>query len=74
VASNKNGRSTVSHLSRKRTVRAAKAYLRKATRAHTRRPHTVTLDGYAASHRAIREFSEHSPGWPNHDPLVQVFE
>ena len=31
---------------------------------HTRWPHTVTLDGYAASHRAVREFSEHSPGRP----------
>jgi len=27
-----------------------------------RRPHTVRLDGYAASHRAVREFSEHPPG------------
>jgi transposase-like protein len=49
----------VSHLSRKRTVGAAKTYLLKATRALTRRPHTVTLHGYAASHRAVREFSEH---------------
>jgi transposase-like protein len=60
----KSGKSTVSHLSRNRTVGAAKTYLRKATRAHTRRPHTVTLDGYAASHRAVREFSEHPPGRP----------
>jgi transposase-like protein len=44
----KSGRSTVSHLSRNRTVGAAKTYLRKATRAHTRWPHTVTLDGYPA--------------------------
>jgi transposase-like protein len=58
----KSGKSTVSHLSRNRTVGAAKTYLRKATRAHMRRPHTVTLDGYAASHRAVREFSEHPPG------------
>jgi len=60
----KSGKSTVSHLSRNRTVGAAKTYLRKATRAHMRRPHTVTLDGYAASHRAVREFSEHPPGRP----------
>jgi transposase-like protein len=60
----KSGKSTVSHLSSRRTVGAAKTYLRRATRAHTRRPHTVTLDGYAASHRAVREFSEHSPGRP----------
>jgi len=32
----KSGKSTVSHLSRNRTVGAAKTYLRKATRAHTR--------------------------------------
>ena len=55
---------TVSHLSRRHTVGAAKTYLPKATRAHTRRPHTVTLDGYTASHRAVREFSEHPPGRP----------
>ena len=54
----------VSHLSRKRTVGAAKTYLLKATRALTRRPHTVTLHGYAASHRAVREFSEHPPERP----------
>jgi transposase-like protein len=53
----KSGKSTVSHLSRKRTVGAAKTYLGKATRAHTRWPHTVTLDGYAASHRAVRKNS-----------------
>jgi transposase-like protein len=34
----------------------------------------VTLDGYAASHRAVREFSEDSRGAADHDPLVQVFE
>ena len=56
--------STVSLLSRKRTAGAAKTYLRKAMRAHKRWPHTVTLDGYAASHRAVREFSEHPPGRP----------
>ncbi len=43
-----SGKSTVLHLSRNRTVGATKTYLRKATRAHSRRPHTVTLDGYAA--------------------------
>jgi transposase-like protein len=53
----KRGRSVVSHLSRRRTVGAAKAFLRKASRTHGRRPRTVTLDGYAASHRAVREFS-----------------
>jgi len=60
----KSEKSTVSHPSRKRTVGAAKIYLRKATRAHTRWPHAVTLDGYAASHRAVREVSELPPGRP----------
>lgn len=53
----KHGRSLASHLSRRRSVGAAKAFLRKASRTHGRRPRTVTLDGYAASHRAVREFS-----------------
>ena len=61
----RRGRSTVSYLSRRRTVGAMKAYLRKASRMQKRRPRTVTLDGYAASHRAVREFSEeHPPGTP----------
>jgi transposase-like protein len=53
----KRGKSVVSHLSRRRTVGAAKTFLRKARKIHGRTPHTVTLDGYQASHRAVREFS-----------------
>ena len=44
-------------LSRKRDVNAAKAFLRGAI-ASTRKPTKITLDGYAASHRAVRELKE----------------
>jgi transposase, IS6 family len=42
-------------LSPRRDVAAAKAFLRKAIRGPGSGPRTVTLDGYAASHRAVRE-------------------
>jgi transposase-like protein len=42
-------------LSVKRDVAAAKAFFRKAIRSQKRAPQTITLDGYAASHRAVRE-------------------
>ncbi|MFK4448296.1 transposase-like protein [Caballeronia udeis] len=39
----------------KRDVAAAKSFFRKAINHLGRPPETVTLDGYAASHRAVRE-------------------
>ena len=42
-------------LSNRRHVDAAKAFLRKAIKLQGRPPQTITLDGYAASHRAMRE-------------------
>jgi transposase-like protein len=39
----------------RRDVAAAKAFFRKAIRSQQRLPQTITLDGYAASHRAVRE-------------------
>lgn len=42
-------------LSAKRDVTAAKAFFRKAIQGQQRVPLTITLDGYAASHRAVRE-------------------
>ena len=42
-------------LSTRRDVAAAKAFFVKAINTHGRAPATITLDGYAASHRAVRE-------------------
>jgi transposase-like protein len=49
------GRTVDFRLSAKRDVTAAKAFFRKAVKNHHRPPQTITLDGYAASHRAVRE-------------------
>ena len=42
-------------LSARRDVGAAKAFFRKAIKGQGPAPATITLDGYAASHRAVRE-------------------
>jgi transposase-like protein len=42
-------------LSPTRDVAAAKAFFRKAFKTQGRVPRTITLDGYQASHRAVRE-------------------
>ena len=49
------GRTVDFRLSARRDVAAAKAFFRKAIRNHQRPPQTITLDGYSASHRAVRE-------------------
>src|SRR4030081_3865949 len=49
------GRTVDFRLSSNRDVAAAKAFFRKAVKSQQRAPQTITLDGYAASHRAVRE-------------------
>jgi transposase-like protein len=49
------GRTVDFRLSDRRDISAAKAFFRKAIKNHQRPPQTITLDGYAASHRAVRE-------------------
>ena len=53
----KAGRTVDFFLSRKRDVNASKSFLRSAIK-NTRTPTKITLDAYAASHRAVREIKE----------------
>src|SRR5215831_19364529 len=55
------GRTVDFRLSPRRDVAAAKAFFRKAIKCHQHCPRTITLDGYAASHRAVRELK--ADGW-----------
>ena len=50
-------------LSPNRDVAAAKAFLRKALRTQGLAPVSITLDGYAASHRAVRELADEDRRW-----------
>jgi transposase-like protein len=54
-AVDRKGRTVDFRLSARRDVAAAKAFFRKAVKSQQRPPQTITLDGYAASHRAVRE-------------------
>ena len=54
------GRTVDFRLSGKRDVVAAKAFFRKAMKSQGSTPRTITLDGYAASHRAVREMKTDS--------------
>jgi transposase-like protein len=53
-AVDRQGKSVDFLLSKNRDVAAAKAFFRKAGATQGKAPQTVTLDGYAASHRAVR--------------------
>ena len=56
-AVDKTGKTVDFYLSRKRDVNAAKAFLRSAIKSR-RGPTKITLDAYAASHRAVRQMKE----------------
>jgi transposase-like protein len=57
-AVDKAGQTIDFRVSRTRDVAAAKAFFKKAIRHEGRPPHTITLDGYAASHRAVHEMRD----------------
>ena len=46
-----------------RDVAAAKSFFRKALKTQGRPPRVITLDSYAASHRAVRELPEENGLW-----------
>jgi transposase-like protein len=62
-AVDRGGHTVDFRLSPNRDVGAAKAFLRKARRTQGGAPVSVTLDGYAASHRAMREMVNEDRGW-----------
>ena len=57
-AVDREGRTVDFRLSARRNVVAAKAFFRKALKTQGRTPRVITLDGYAASHRAVREMPD----------------
>ena len=62
-AVDKQGKTVDFLLRAKRDVAAAKAFFRRAFKSQGRLPRKITLDGYQASHRAVREFlEEHQSG------------
>ena len=54
-AVDREGKTVDFRLNSKRDVAVAKAFFRKAIKGQGSTPRTVTFDGYAASHRAVRE-------------------
>ena len=59
----REGRTVDFRLSPRRDVTAAKLFFRKALKTQGRPPRVITLDGYAASHRAVRELPEVNGLW-----------
>ncbi|MCB8883794.1 IS6 family transposase [Acidisoma cellulosilytica] len=57
-AVDRSGQTLDFRLSRRRDVAAAKAFFSKAIKRQGSAPRTTTLDGYAASHRAVHEMKE----------------
>ena len=60
-AVDREGQTVDFRLSTNRDVKAAKAFFHKALKTQGRPPVSITLDGYAASHRAVRDLPEQSP-------------
>jgi len=53
-----SGKTVDFRLSARRNVASVKAFFRKAVRSMDRSPETIMLDGYAASHRTVRELQQ----------------
>ena len=62
-AVDREGQTVEFRLSANRDVKAAKAFFRKALKTQGRAPVSITLDGYAASHRAVRELPAQNSRW-----------
>ena len=62
-AVDREGKTVDFRLSANRDVKAAKAFFRKALKTQGRAPVSITLDGYAASHRAVRELPGENARW-----------
>jgi transposase-like protein len=62
-AVDRDGQTVDFRLSEQRDVRAAKAFFRKALKTQGRAPVSITLDSYAASHRAVRELPVEDARW-----------
>ncbi|HTF63963.1 MAG TPA: IS6 family transposase [Edaphobacter sp.] len=62
-ALDKDGNTVDFRLSPKRDVAAANVFFRKTLRTQGRAPISITLDGYAASHRAVREMPSENEVW-----------
>ena len=62
-AVDRDGKTVDFRLSPRRDVAAAKSFFRKALKTQGRPPRVITLDGYAASHRAVRELPEENGLW-----------
>jgi transposase-like protein len=69
----KAGRTVDFFVSRNRDVNAAKAFLRNAIE-KTRQPTKITLDAYAASHRAVREMKETGDFQKSESPIEPILE
>jgi transposase-like protein len=65
-----SGKTVDFRLSPRRNVASAKAFFRKALRSQRQPPQTITLDGYAASHRAVRELQQQGR-LPNLNNLIE---
>ena len=72
-AVDKAGRTVDFFLSRNRDVNAAKAFIRSAMK-KTRKPTKITLDAYAASHRAVREMKEDGEPAASEGTIQPIFE